>query len=155
MSPPARKPSPRARGLETDEIVQALVADPREVPSLIVLQGLLGESTRGGCHRVYTHLDLSAYVDVPSDCIKLVRPMEHGEASTIWIDRSAQLVHVDQRVTQAGAEYLHGSIVRCVPPPCEPPPPPRPTWTSAHDPWGGGAGGPEPSQTCWKCRTQL
>ena len=63
MSAPNRQDNPKSFASE-------LVSDPDAVPSLRVLWGFIGDTSRPKHVRLYANLELSQYYDVPEEAIR-------------------------------------------------------------------------------------
>lgn len=149
-------PKESHRNFEEDPIVAALVPDPARVPVLRLVRGFHGRAVDEDALRIYLVADLSRYVEVAREHVRLIRPIRKGEGSNIWIDRDAPMVRVDRRAVPAGAEYLCGPVVEKAP--CPPPTSTCvPTWTTSKPTtWGWSGeleGDPEPT-ACYICRTR-
>jgi hypothetical protein len=103
------EPTPR---VPEHPLVAKLVQDPANPPRLSVLRGYLGRSTRDGHARLYTGIELDAYVEFRADAILHVEsePASAGshEANLVWLAADTQVTSSAE--ADSGAAYLGGDI---------------------------------------------
>lgn len=108
---------PRAAG-NGDNFVRQVVADPKNVPDVMLLYGYLGASSEEGHERLYLSPDLSSYVEVPTGSI-LHRAQSAADQDplggvTLWVRKDAALKYkmapAAQAAQRALAAYFAGAI---------------------------------------------
>lgn len=94
-----------------NEVAEALVPDPSQVPDLRVLVGMLGRSNRPGHSRLYLTIDLCDYLEVADDDIVHVVSMDTKSsplgANIVWLKREAKYLRTRWQ-TQAHADDSDG-----------------------------------------------
>ena len=111
----ARKPD---RPDQTDEegasFADRLVADPKNVPDLMLLYGYPGASSEDGHERLYLSPDLANYIEIPASAIlhRLAAPKEQDPngGTTLWVRKDAALIYKMAPAAQALAHFFAGAI---------------------------------------------
>jgi hypothetical protein len=109
--------APRATG-NGDNFVRHIVADPKNVPDVMLLYGYLGASSEEGHERLYLSPDLSTYVEVPNVSIlhraEAARERDPEGGVTLWVKKDAALIYkmapAQKAAQQAMAYYFAGAI---------------------------------------------
>ncbi len=90
----AQPPRAAANG---DNFVRHIVADPKNVPDVMLLYGYPGASSEEGHERLYLSPDLSAYVEVPNAAIlhraESAKEQDPHGGVTLWVKKDAALIH--------------------------------------------------------------
>lgn len=106
------KQQPREEG--GADFVQRIVADPKNVPDVMLLYGYSGASHEKGYERHYLHPDLQHYVEVPASAIlhRMAVPKDQDPygATMLWVRRDAALKYKMGPGAQALANYFTGAI---------------------------------------------
>jgi hypothetical protein len=128
------------RQLKQDRVIENVVPDPRQPPSVITLTGLLGNGAEEGSWRLYLSADLREYVDFAESDIVHHEPISQEQFSlggtTVWLKAEAKLRHTSTTSRQVQADFLQGGISSNFMPSANP-------WASSG--WGKNTGGP------WVC----
>ncbi len=111
----AQPPRAAANG---DNFVRHIVADPKNVPDVMLLYGYPGASSEEGHERLYLSPDLSAYVEVPNAAIlhraESAKEQDPHGGVTLWVKKDAALIHkmapAQQAAQQALAYYFAGAL---------------------------------------------
>ena len=94
--------------------VKAVAGDGTTPPDVRVLKGWLGASGEEGFVRLYLDLELSTYVDIPSDAVLYSEgvPDSHpaGERH-VWVPRNAELKEGGSAIARA-SKFLFGEVQR-------------------------------------------
>lgn len=106
------KQQSRAEG--GSDFVQRIVADPKNVPDVMLLYGYSGASDEDGCKRLYLSPDLQHYVEVPASAIlhRMAVPKDQDPygATVLWVRRDAALKYKMGPAALALANYFAGAI---------------------------------------------
>ena len=106
------KQQPREEG--GADFVQRIVADPKNVPDVMLLYGYSGASDEKGYERQYLSPDLQHYVEVPDSAILHRRAVPKDQdpygATVLWVRRNAALKYKMGPSAQALANYFTGAI---------------------------------------------
>jgi hypothetical protein len=94
--------------------VDRIVADPNNVPDLMILYGYLGASSEDGHERLYLSPDLANYVEIPASAIlhraTATREQDPSGGVTLWVRKDAALIYKMAPAAQALAHYFAGAI---------------------------------------------
>lgn len=112
-------PNSRRRGgkseLKEDEIVQALVPKPEDVPDSTLVVGFLGRSEDQDAWRIYITPTLDNYIEVKKADILNAVPLETAEnpigGTAVWLKKSAKVRQSRTRTREVQASFLKGNIV--------------------------------------------
>lgn len=102
-------------GLHPDELIEQLVPDPANTPSVVGLDGYVGRSDRVGHFRLYRTLSLDYWLEIREDAVYFARTVDVAgkfqRMSVVWIYSDAQ---VQPRITgtddQALLDFLNGTF---------------------------------------------
>ncbi len=111
----AQPPRPAGNG---DNFVRHIVADPKNVPDVMLLYGYSGASSEEGHERLYLSPDLSAFVEVPNASIlhraEAAKEQDPNGGVTLWVKKDAALIYkmapAQQAAQQALAYYFAGAL---------------------------------------------
>ncbi len=111
----AQPPRAAANG---ENFVRHIVADPKNVPDVMLLYGYPGASSEEGHERLYLSPDLSAYVEVPNASIlhraEAAKEQDPHGGVTLWVKKDAALIYkmapAQQAAQQALAYYFAGAL---------------------------------------------
>ena len=96
VAPVARPPR-----LTPHRIVEALVHDPAEPPTLVTLKGFVGESSEEDCFRLYLDEELSRWFEVPKPKIVHFEDLPSGPEglgmTILWLNHEAPEANGHQR----------------------------------------------------------
>jgi hypothetical protein len=109
---------PRPAGENGDPFVRHVVADPKNVPDVMLLYGYPGASSEEGHERLYLSPDLSSYVEIPNAAVvhraESAKEQDPLGGVTLWIKKDAALKYktapAAQAAQQALAAYFAGAI---------------------------------------------
>ncbi len=112
----ARAPNAAENGGEN--FVHHIVADPKNVPDVMMLYGYPGASSEEGHERLYLAADLSRYVEVPRTAIlhreHASKEQDPHGGVTLWVKKDAALINkmapAQQAAQQALAHYFAGAL---------------------------------------------
>ena len=94
--------------------VDQIIADPKNIPDVMLLYGYPGASSEDGHERLYLSLDLVNYVEIPASAIlhRMAAPKEQDANGgvTLWVSKDAALVYKMAPAAQALAHYFAGAI---------------------------------------------
>jgi len=107
--------NPNEPNLNTDVLVEHLVADPSRIPDVTVLTGFLGPTSQPGHHRLYTNLQLDQFYEIADEDILHTEQRDPGRSSpagtTVWVRREATIKHcVVGKARQMQAGFLKGAL---------------------------------------------
>jgi hypothetical protein len=92
-------------------LVEALIPDPGQPPQKTTqLFGYPGASTDAGSTRLYLDLELTSYVDIPTDAIQHSQTLENDQGTIVWVDPSATLRYSSTQSHEVQADFLTGGI---------------------------------------------
>ena len=111
----AQAPRPTGNG---SDFVRKIVADPKNVPDVMLLYGYLGASSEEGHERVYLSPDLGNFVEVPEKAIlhraQAAKEQDPNGGVTLWVKKDAKLSYkmapAQAAAQQALAYYFAGAI---------------------------------------------
>ncbi len=111
----ARAPNTPDNG---ENFVHHIVADPKNVPDVMMLYGYPGASSEEGHERLYLSADLSRYVEVPRTAIlhreHAAKEQDPHGGVTLWVKKDAALINkmapAQQAAQQALAYYFAGAL---------------------------------------------
>ena len=111
----AQAPHPTGDGAD---FVRKIVADPKNVPDVMLLYGYLGASSEEGHERLYLSPDLGNFVEVPEKSIlhraQAAKEQDPNSGVTLWVKKDAKLNYkmapAQQAAQQALAYYFAGAI---------------------------------------------
>jgi hypothetical protein len=106
---PKWTPSPTydGKGLKESDLIKLLVPDPGDVPDVILLKGLMGQSATQDIWRIYVTNDLTEYYEVNAADVVLA---DHQSGMVrAWVTRGA-IRHVNLRKWSAEVEFLSGNL---------------------------------------------
>ena len=100
------------------DFVRRIVADPKNVPDVMLLYGYPGASSEEGHERLYLSPDLSNYVEVPEKAIlhraQSAKEQDPQGGVTLWVTKDAKLSYkmapAQAAAQQALAYYFAGAI---------------------------------------------
>jgi hypothetical protein len=103
------------RFVEPDELIEQLVPDPSNPPTVVGLDGYIGRSDREGHIRLYRDLSVSYWLDIPEDKIHFTKTADvegkFHRMSVVWVERDAlvrpQTTSTDDPVL---LEFLNGEF---------------------------------------------
>lgn len=102
--------------LHMDELVAALVPDPKAPPDALLLSGFVGDSSEEGHVRLYFDAEMRVYVDIPRDAVLYSRPLPEELSpfggSYVWIRRDAELVQGKMGTERKKARFFEGPIMQ-------------------------------------------
>lgn len=100
--------------MKPDQIVERLVPDPTNIPDVRVLAGFLGKTNRKNHWRLYLTTNLTNYVEFDQDDVVHSEQLEGDEyplgGTVIWINRDANLQHMQLTSREAQADFLQGRM---------------------------------------------
>src|SRR5215469_9040169 len=77
------------------DFVRQIVADPKNVPDLMLLYGYLGASSEEGHERLYLSPDLSNFVEIPEKAVlhraQAAKEQDPNGGVTLWVRKDAKL----------------------------------------------------------------
>ena len=80
-------------GLHPDELIEQLVPDPANMPSVVGLDGYVGRSDVAGQFRLYRDLSVSYWLEIPEGAVRFARTVDVAgkfqRLSVVWVDRDA------------------------------------------------------------------
>ena len=83
-------------------------------PGAVVRVGFIGKSGRGGRWRLYTHPDLTAYVEFAESDVLNVTPVSKAMSplggSIVWLKTDAKLQRVSSRSHEEQTSFLKGPL---------------------------------------------
>jgi hypothetical protein len=105
---------PYDEALDPYELIDELVRDPANPPSLVALDGYLGRSDDEAYIRFYRDLSLSYWLEIPKDAVRLSKTVDVAgkfyRLTVVWIDRDApvraRLLNPEDPVIR---DFLEGS----------------------------------------------
>ena len=104
----------RLTKLRQDELIEKLVRLPAPPPDVILLGGLVGNSTRPGHLRLYLTPLLNHYIEFLEDDVLYHQPVPPAlnplGGTLLWVRREANLLHTRTASQQVQAQFLQGSI---------------------------------------------
>lgn len=97
--------------------VDQLVADPDNIPDMILLNGFGGRSSLEGHTRLYLNAVLSEYYEIPTDAILYTQeaPSPTGSPLTthfVWVKSDAELIRKGKNAPDRKVQFLTGDIQR-------------------------------------------
>jgi hypothetical protein len=108
-------------GVQLDELIEELVTDPSNPPSVVGLDGYLGRSDMEGHIRLYRDLSVSYWLDIPEDAVYHAKTVDvEGKfhpLSVVWVFRDAvvrpQIRSTDDRaiIDFLNGEFTAGNLV--------------------------------------------
>ena len=94
--------------------VDQIVADPKNVPDVMLLYGYPGASSEDAHERLYLSPDLANYIEIPASAIlhRMAAPKEQDAngGMTLWVRKDAALTYKTAAGTQALAHFFAGEI---------------------------------------------
>ena len=107
--------SARARPqLKQDRLVESIVPDPNQPPSVITLTGFLGNGAQQGDWRLYLSANLDEYVEFSESDVVHHQPISQERSplggTTVWVRSGTTLRHTCVESRQVQADFLQGGI---------------------------------------------
>jgi hypothetical protein len=102
-------------GLTPDALIEQLVPDPSNPPSVVGLDGYLGRSAKEGHIRLYRDLSVSYWLEIPREAIYYTDTVDvegkFRRLSVVWVDRNARVQpHVTSTDDRVIVEFLRGEF---------------------------------------------